>query len=470
MSDAQRELDALHATYSRDTAARSPLGGASPKLQDGRQTHAAHLAMMLAGSWCADPAGVATAVEALAPYIFEPKPNESQADFDKTMKKYARHVAKSATKKGTADKTREAVARQEAARELGAIIEAEADKVEPFDASANEAHAEAWAAWEASKGDPIQRVIEGIPPLVYLPGLENIIVQGSDCVIVAEYKIGKTFLSVAWVMTLALAGLKVLVVDFENGELQWARRVDEIVRAWSLTPADLEKIRANLDYREFPDITGNLKKGDAGDAARFAREAVCSDVVIFDSIAGLMERFGVEENDNDGAKSLHRLIMEPMKRAGTTVITLANSGHTDTDRLRGASGWLGAFECIYSLKGDPFSGKVASDVALRSKRSRYGIVGEWVWRMGGGTYVGPVDKADAEKPIPLDFKQQAERVAMRADKPLSQRALFTAVREAGVTFTSSTARLWLARLAHDPDSSLILEGDRYSYLQEIKES
>ena len=79
------------------------------------------------------------------------------------------------------------------------------------------------------------------------------------------------------------------------------------------------------------------------------------------------------------------------------------------------------------------------------------------------------DKADADKPIPAAFKQQAERVTMRAGKPLSQRSLFDAVREAGVTFSDRHARLWLARLAADPDSNLTLDGDRYTYFQEIEE-
>ena len=39
-------------------------------------------------------------------------------------------------------------------RELSEIIEREAGKVEQFDATANEAHAEARAAWESSKRDP----------------------------------------------------------------------------------------------------------------------------------------------------------------------------------------------------------------------------------------------------------------------------------------------------------------------------
>jgi hypothetical protein len=125
--------------------------------------------MSIAAQWCADPTGIAAMIEAGAPFMFKPKPGESDAEFLKTMQKYARKVAKSAAKKGTADKTREAIARQDAARELGAALERAASEVVPdADVTTNEAHAAAWAAWEASKRDPIMRVIEGIPPLVFL--------------------------------------------------------------------------------------------------------------------------------------------------------------------------------------------------------------------------------------------------------------------------------------------------------------
>jgi hypothetical protein len=433
-----------HDGTSSSTAEPVALGA---KLQDGRKRHSARLAMALAGSWCSDPAGVALAVEAMAPFIYAPKDGEPPVSKNKDLLKEIRRAARTAARKGDARLTREAVAKQDAADELGRALDDAAPDVPDPDVVVNEA----WAAWDLATGDPIKCVLEGIPPLVFLPGLEGVVVKGSDIVISAEYKAGKTFLLVAWVMMLALEGYRVLVVDFENGENQYARRVDEVSRAWKLSRDDLLKIRANLTYKQFPELTRD-------DAKRFAVQAVKSDMVVFDAIAGLMERFGIEENDNDGAKELHRKIMEPLKRAGATCVTLANSGHGNVDRMRGASGWLGAFEGVYSLKGEAFSTDKSSDVTLSCRRSRYGVVGEWVWRMGGGTYTGPVTAEDASEPVEETFQRQAERILRRSDR-MSATKLLGEISDVGAGVRKEKGLRWLDLLSDDAESCVMRDED-----------
>lgn len=431
--------EALAALHERFASARASEVASAPtgKLKDGRRTKAAEVAWDIARH-VADPDLIVAAIDLLQGSWTA---TEAEGGKGNLSKREIKTQVRSAAKKRAGSATREALAAQDAREELVRALNAEA----PTEVDADVASNERWSAWDDATGDPILRVIEGIPPIIFLPGLEEVVPKGCDLVLAAAYKVGKTFLIVAWMMMLARAGLKVLVIDFENGENQFARRVEQVANAWGLSHDDLRAIRGNLIYKQFPEITRE-------DAKRFAREAVQADVVIFDSVAGLMERFGVEENDNDGAKLLHRAIMEPLKRAGTTCITLANSGHSDTTRMRGASGWLGAFEAIYSLDGEPFSATKASDLTLKCGRSRYGVVGEWIWRMGAKTYVGPVSKEEADKPIPEDFKRQAERIGRRlGDETISATKFLERIRAAGVKFTRATALVWLAKLAEDPE-------------------
>lgn len=301
--------------------------------------------------------------------------------------------------------------------------------------------------------DLVQRIAEGVPPIEYLPQADGMLVKGKRHLIAAPRKEGKSIAMLVQWARMALAGSKVIILDRENGADEYARRLDDIMTAWSLRPADKKRIQANLHYYEFPAL-------DAQDGPEFAVMAEGASVVVFDSQRMFLADLGLKEDASDDYASFMQVAVEPLFQAGVATVILDNTGHGDKSRSRGTSAKGDLNEVLFTLKADPeFSrarqGKVR--LTLAPGNSRFGNEGEWEMHIGGGAFT-EWRRIGEEKPIDPTFRAATETALAEVGVAgLSQTALLRAVREMGVSFANEDGREWLYRLAADPDVAIDMD-------------
>lgn len=190
---------------------------------------------------------------------------------------------------------------------------------------------------------------------------ESIVPEGDHVSIVAAGGTGKSLLVLAFVVAVLRgeseflgrgieAPGRVLYVDMENSEDDWAERLTDLgvtgteAQGWAGTfyPLSLPRL-AGLDTE-----AGAKQMRDLLD--RYGVGA--GDLLVLDSTQRVTEG---EENSNDTVRRLYNLTSTELKRRGVTVIRTDNTGHGG-DRARGASAKRDDVSAAWVLSRDDPSG------------------------------------------------------------------------------------------------------------------
>lgn len=132
---------------------------------------------------------------------------------------------------------------------------------------------------QESRVDLVELIDNGIPAREYIPGTNGVLPVGKRLHISAPRKTGKSLVvGVVLALRIVKEGGSVAVLDRENGEEEYARRMASVMEAWNANETLGAKIRTSYSYYAFPQM--ELSWGcdpSYGDA--FAH----NDVVVFDS-------------------------------------------------------------------------------------------------------------------------------------------------------------------------------------------
>ncbi len=93
---------------------------------------------------------------------------------------------------------------------------------------------------------------QGVPPREWLPACEGLLVPGKRHLIAAPAKAGKSIGMLVLCVDICLSGGTAAIADRENGQDEYARRLDSIMNARQLEPAQRDMLSERLDYYEFP--------------------------------------------------------------------------------------------------------------------------------------------------------------------------------------------------------------------------
>jgi len=300
--------------------------------------------------------------------------------------------------------------------------------------------------------DLVERIMEGLPPVEYLPESEGMLIAGKRHLIAAPRKTGKSIGMLVHWSRMALADTRVIILDRENGAQTYAERLDAIITTWGLKPHDKTRIRRNLHYYEFP----RLRREDGQAFSKMAEGAA---VVVFDSQRMFLTDLGLRESESDDYSEFMKYAVEPLFGAGVATVILDNTGHTEKTRSRGTSAKGDLNEVLFTLKTEvEFSrnrqGKLR--LLLEPGNSRFGHEGEWEMHIGGGAF-SPWQRVGQETPIDPTFQRAAEKALSDAGtEGLSQTKLLEAIRATEVTFSNTVGREWLYRLAANLDLAIYM--------------
>lgn len=208
------------------------------------------------------------------------------------------------------------------------------------------------------------------PPRQWL--WEEVIPVGDQASIVAPGGTGKSLLTLALCMaavsgqvdfigrSLDFAG-RVLYVDMENSEDDWAERLGSL--GW--TQESIRKVADRFIPLSLPPLRGlDTAKGAEQLKSIVSAYNICKgDLLVLDSTQRVTEG---EENSNDTLRALYNLTSAWLKSAGITVIRTDNTGW-DNSRERGASAKRD--DVGYALLLEPVGAK--KDGAFRLKNTKH---------------------------------------------------------------------------------------------------
>jgi hypothetical protein len=237
-------------------------------------------------------------------------------------------------------------------------------------------------ALAAARVDLVGRIADGIPPRQFVPGGGDWLLVGKRYLLVAKAGSGKSLVALVVATDVVGAGGTVAIVDVENGEDEYARRLDDVLRAREDEGLE-DACRERLRYYAYPRLSGSW--GEDEWAAAF--EGV--DLVVFDSSRLILSAHGLAEDSNDDYASFADSRLVPLSQAGTATLVLDNTGH-DQDRARGAKAKDDLNEVVYLVKvAERFGRHISGAVRLARHRDRFDLPRALRVPLGGGTY-GPV--------------------------------------------------------------------------------
>lgn len=240
------------------------------------------------------------------------------------------------------------------------------------------------SALAAARRDLIAIIEDGIPDREYLAGTGDALPTPARLLIAAEKKTGKSIvIGVVVALRIIEAGGTVAVLDRENGEVEYARRLDSVLRAWDADDELRQAVRERFRYYAFPQV--GLAWGEDPDYPAVF-EGV--DAVIFDSSRPMLGAMGLKENSSDDYDRFVQAIINPLFKAAVTTIILDNTGWDGGGRSRGTSAKGDLADVEYGMsQADPFNADTRGRVELRVNYSRFGeVFGTWDMEIGGGTY------------------------------------------------------------------------------------
>ena len=303
--------------------------------------------------------------------------------------------------------------------------------------------------------DLVRLIDEGVAPVEYLPASENMLVRSARHQVPAPKKTGKSIGMQSHFVRMGLAGANVVILDRENGELVYGRRLEAMFDAWEVTDDQREQVRARLTYVPWP----TLRKDDGPDLVQWAQD-LGADLVVFDAQRMFLTDLGLKEGEADDYATFMAALIDPLAQAGVATLILDNTGFGDQERSRGSSAKGDLNEVLFVMREvRPFSVERVGELALElpAGGSRHGHEGEWRMEIGGGRF-GAWVALDAQ-PIPDDFRRAAIAVSKAAGGDgLSQSKLLKAIRQGEkVSVSNADVKIWLDALAADPTAGLLVE-------------
>ena len=297
--------------------------------------------------------------------------------------------------------------------------------------------------------DLMDIIENGIPPVEYLPGADGILIRGTRNQIAAFQKTGKSIGTLVLCFDMAMAGCRIAILDRENGTRTFADRLSAIIDARGSSAKEKQRWRENVRYLEFP----QLRATDADDLVGWAM-AKRLDLVVFDSQRMFLTDLRLSESNPDDYSKFMDIAIDPLFRAGIATLILDNTGFGDQTRSRSSSAKGDLNEVLFAMEGlgdDPSLKKQGRlRLWLEPGRSRYGHTGEWTLDIGGGVFGCWTSIEEGSDTKRAAFTETVLRVLAAVPDGLSQRSLFTAVREFGIKFENEIARhVWLAGLEHE---------------------
>lgn len=234
-------------------------------------------------------------------------------------------------------------------------------------------------AARAPSVDLFALIDQGIPPLDYLPASDGMLVRGSKHYIAAPAKTGKSMGMLVHAVDMMLDGARVTILDRENGQHTYARRLKDICEARKLDQGQEDTLRDRLLYLPF----SHLKRDDGADMVEAFRGR---DLVIFDSSRMFLSDLGLDEDQSNDYAQFMAALIDPLFAEGIATLILDNTGHSNPKRPRGSSAKGDLNEIIFSMGGEPFSLTQKGRLSLEVEFSRFGNRGEWSMELGAGTY------------------------------------------------------------------------------------
>jgi hypothetical protein len=183
------------------------------------------------------------------------------------------------------------------------------------------------AALEPARVDLLDLIERGIPEREFVPGAPGLPAP-NRVLAAAPAGAGKSIATLSQAVASVEAGARWSFLDVENGAAEYARRLEDILKA---KPDAEEAVRENLRYFEYPALSLGWDEDELRE--QFKED----DVVVFDSSRLVLSSVGLSEDSNDDyARFVERMVV-PLTRAGTTSLILDNTGHEESGRARGAS-------------------------------------------------------------------------------------------------------------------------------------
>lgn len=282
-------------------------------------------------------------------------------------------------------------------------------------------------ALERSRVDLVGLIRDGVPQPACVPGGDPWLLVGKRYLIPAPAGTGKSLAALAIAVAVVEHGGHAIILDVENGSHEYARRLEDVLRARDPDGTLAQGCQERLRYHAYPDLDLRWTP-DAWVAA-----VAGADLIIFDSSRFMLSKVGLaEDRADDYSEFISKLIL-PLTTAGTCTMVLDNTGLVDRDRARGTSSKADLNEVVYALKvGAPFDRERAGHLRLVQTRSRFaGLPRELHLHLGGDTYTAPVAVAEEDRTHERPFRPTAlmERAstAIEAEPGLSKRSIRTVV-------------------------------------------
>ena len=260
----------------------------------------------------------------------------------------------------------------------------------------------------------------GLPERAWLPSSERMLARGSRHHVAAPLKSGKSLGFLAHAVDMTTAGARVVILDRENGDQEYARRLHDILTDRPASARDA--VRDRLAYYAWP----TLKLTDGPElGGAFAGV----DLVILDSTRTFLSSLALDENASDDFAKFSTAIVEPLFRAGIATLQLDNAGHGDTNRARGSSSKGDLADVLYTLKTTAaFDQQRRGRLKLTRSHSRFGdIAPAFTMDIGGGHFGTFTADQDASDQANAAFRPTVlmRRVADALDEQpgLSKRAI-----------------------------------------------
>ncbi len=321
-----------------------------------------------------------------------------------------------------------------------------AEQAEDARGAAPSSAAEALAT---SRVDLVALIEGGLPERPFVPGAAWL-PQGKRVVVAAERKTGKSLaFGVVAALDIVAAGGVVVVLDRENGQDEYARRLDSVLTARGVSPAMRDLVRRNYRYHAWPLL--KLEWGE--DPVAYAQAFAGATAVVLDSTRKFLTSVALKEDDSDDYARFTELLIDPLARAGIATVLLDNTGHGAKDRSRGTSAKEDLVDLVFSLKSAlGFSLARRGTLELSCRASRLGEVeGSWMLDLGGGKYGSWHRKDGADSRAAF---HDACVAALAEQAPLGRDRLLKAARDLGAGGGEDTLREWLTEFVGDDFSPI----------------
>lgn len=269
----------------------------------------------------------------------------------------------------------------------------------------------------------------GIPQPEYVPGCDGFLRAGKRYLMPAPPGTGKSLVALVICTEIVAAGGAAVILDVENGADEYARRLQSILDANDPDGTIADGCHARLTYYEWPKLDLNW------DHDLWASSMGGANLVVFDSNRFMLSSVGLKENEADDYAEFANAFLLPASKAGTTTLTLDNTGQQDKDRARGTKAKDDLNEVVYALSavGKPDEDNTAV-LKLTLTRQRFGGPHRHLEaRIGGGIYEQPRPIETGDEFRPTVLMKRISNTSSRTRAPESE----TSARTSKATTTTS---------------------------------